>query len=192
MSFLTRILFEDLAVLLIIEFLVLMSVLAVHRQRMTRRTRRAVWITLACCAAFITLNHLVTTDSERIVQTVSAIAKAVDEGDVPAIANHLDDEFHYRNWDKDGFVVELNSKLQQWRIDEAKVGRFEIRIEGDAATASFRASCDWRGASDAQAGVASAWTLELIRRPGGWKLRRVVSAEVGPGYKLDLNDVWHY
>lgn len=192
MSFLTRILFEDLAVLLMIEFVVLMSVLAVHRRRMTPRTRRAVWITLACCAALIALNHLVTTDSERIVETVSAMAKAVDEGDVPAIADRLDDEFHYRNWDRDGFVGELNNKLQRWRIDEAKVGRFEIRIDGDVATASFRASCDWKGSSDSQAGVASAWTLELIRRPGGWKLRRVVSAKVGPGYKIDLNDVWNY
>ncbi|MDM8007154.1 MAG: nuclear transport factor 2 family protein [Phycisphaerae bacterium] len=192
MSFLTRILFEDLAILLMIEFLVLMSVLAVHRRRMTPRTRRAVYITLACCAAVIALNKLVSTDGERIVETVSAIAKAVDEGDVPAIAEDLDDEFRYRHWDKDGFVAELNSKLQRWRIDEVKVGRFETRVDGDVATTSFRASCDWRGGHDSQAGVASAWTLELVRRPGGWKLRRVVSAKVGPGYKIDLNDVWNY
>jgi len=130
------------------------------------------------------LNKLVTTDSERIVEMVTAVAEAVDEGDIPAIAARVDDEFKYRNWDKAGFIAELNSKAAELRVDEAKVGRFEIEIQGDVARASFRASCDWKGGSDAQAGVASLWTLECVRaRTAGssgasWPQSR-------PGYRID-------
>jgi hypothetical protein len=192
LSFISRFLFEDLWLLLIAEFIAIVVVVATHRRRMTAGTRRAVWITLAGCAALVGLNKLVTTDSERIVEMVTAVAEAVDEGDIPAIAARVDDEFKYRNWDKAGFVAELNSKLQNWRVDEAKVGRFEIEVQGDVAKASFRASCDWKGGSDAQAGVASLWTLECVRRSDGWKFRRILAAKVGPGYRIDLADVWHY
>ena len=65
-------------------------------------------------------------------------------------------------------------------------------MPGGGARASFRASCDWRGGSNAQAGVASSWTLECVRRPDGWKFRRVLAAKVGPGYRIDLADVWQY
>ncbi len=192
MSFISRLLFEDLWLLLIAEFIAIVIVLAVHRRRMTAGTRRAIWITLACSVVLVCLNKFVTTDNECIIEMVTAVAEAVDEGDIPAIAARVDDEFKYRHWDKAGFVAELNGKLQNWRVDEARVGRFEIEIEGDVAKASFRASCDWKGSSDAQAGVASLWTLECVRRPDGWKFRRVLTAKVGPGYRIDLADVWHY
>lgn len=192
MSFIIRLLFEDLSILVMFEFVALMVVLTIHRRRMTAKTRRAVWITLAICALLIALNKLVTTDTERVVEMVSAMARAVDEGDVPAIAERLDDEFRYRYWDKAGFVAELNRKLQHWRIDEAKVGRFDVEVTGDTAKTSFRASCDWRSDSESQAGVASSWIMECVRHPDGWKLRRIISARVGPAYAIDLNDVWNY
>jgi hypothetical protein len=191
-SFLFQLLFEDLTALVIVEFIAMAVVLAVHRQCRTAGTRRAVWITLACCAFLVLLNQLVTTDSERIEEAVATLAKAVDDGEVPAIGSKIDDEFQYRHWDKAGFVAELNNKLQDWRIDAVKVGRFDVQIEGDLAKVSFRASCDWKGRNESQAGIASVWTQEWVRRPDGWKLRRIVSAKVGPAYQFDLNDVWNY
>jgi len=191
-SLIIRLLFEDLTILVMAEFIALMVVLTIHRRRMTRRTRRAVWITLACCASLILLNRLVVTDRERAVNAVTAMARAVDDGDVPAIAEGLDEGFQYSNWDRAEFVAELNQKLQQWRVDRAQLGRFEVQIEGDVAQVSFRASCDWHGSNQSQTGVASSWALELVRRPDGWKLRRVVSAKVGPAYAFDLKDVWNY
>ena len=149
-------------------------------------------ISFSVCAVLILLNKLVVTDSERAVEAVRTMARAVDDGDVPAIASKVDDDFHYLNWDKAGFVAELNQKLQQWRVDRAQVGRFEVQIQGDVAQVSFRASCDWQGANQSQTGVASSWTLEFVRQPDGWKLRRIVSAKVGPAYAFDLKDVWNY
>lgn len=187
-----RLLFEDLVILIIAEVVAMLVVLAIHRRRMTPRTRRAVWIVLACCIVLIAVNKLVTTDGEQVEKTVAAMARAVDDGDVPAIAGHIDDGFRYRQWDKAGFLAELNIKLQHWRIDEARVGRFDVRIDGDQARASFRASCDWKGDRESQAGVSSSWELEFVRRPDGWKLRRILTAKLGPAYAFDLKDVWNY
>jgi hypothetical protein len=190
-SFIARLLFEDLSLLLMAEFAVLMIVLAVHRRRMTPRTRQVVWMTLGLCAALILLNKLVVTDAEKIVDAVRTMALAVDEGNVPVVADGLDSEFRYHQWDKAGFVGELNRKLQEWRIDEVDVGRFEIEISGSTAKVCFRASCDWKGASESQTGVTSDWTQEWVRRPDGWKLRRIVGAKLLNGL-LNLNDVWNY
>jgi hypothetical protein len=174
------------------EFVALMIVLTIHRRRMTTRTRRSVWVTLAVCTALILLNKLVTTRREQLVAAIGSMAQAVDEADLPAITSRLDDEFQYGHWDKAGFVAELNRKLQDWRIDEVSVGGFEIDLTGQSAKVAFRASCDWRGHNESQTGVVSFWTQEWVLRPDGWKLRRILGAKVGPNGMFDLRDLWHY
>src|SRR5690242_9371719 len=119
--FLQSLLFENLPLLLIAEAVAIAIVLGVHRRNLTAGTRRAVWITLAICVALIGLQYLVQTDQERIEANVKAIALAIDDGDVPAVGQHLDREFQDHGLSKEAWLADLRQRLQRWQIDEAKV-----------------------------------------------------------------------
>ena len=90
-----RLLFEDLYLLLLAEAIALAVVLAVHRRRLTRQSRRLVWLTLGVCALLIVIQELTVTKREALEQMVAALAQAVDDGDIPAITKRLDREFQY-------------------------------------------------------------------------------------------------
>ncbi len=193
LDYVTRLLFEELPLLLTAELVALTVVLAIHRRRLTPQSRRMVWVTLAVCGLLITIQKLTVTKREAIREMVSALARAVDEGDVPAIAERLDVEFQYSRWnDGDSFLAEVERKLGRWQVDQASVSRFEIGIDAGRAEVSFRGTCDWRSGDQIQYNLLSSWTVECIRRDDGWKLYRITRAKVGPGGMLDLADAWRY
>jgi len=192
LDYVTRLLFEDLPLLLVAEAIALAVVLAIHRRRFTPHTRRAVWITLGVCAIFIVIQSLVTTRREALEAMVRTLAQAVDHGDVPAIGERIDGEFRHGNHDKKAFLDGVvKQTLQRWQVDEAKVAGFKIEINGDNATVSFRAHCDCRSDNHVQYKVPSFWTLNCIRRPDGWKLLRIPKARCGPGGSFNVADLWH-
>ena len=191
LDYVTRLLFEDLPLLLVAEAIALAVVLAIHRRQFTPQTRRAVWITLGVCVTFIVIQSLVTTKREALEAMVSALARAVDDGDVPAIAERIDEEFRHGNDDKEAFLDGVvKQTLQRWQVDEAKVAGFKIEIDGDTATVSFRAHCDCRSDNPVQYSVPSFWTLNCVHRPDGWKLLGIPRAKCGPGGTFDVADLW--
>ncbi len=192
LDYVTRLLFEDLPLLLVAEVIALGVVLAIHRRRFTAKSRRLVWITIGVCAALIAIQKLTVTKREALKQMVSALAQAVDDGDVSAIGQRLDDEFQDRQWDKKTFLDQVRLRLQRWQIDQASVGGFEIEIDGEQGTVSFRATCDWRSRDRVGYKIWSSWKLRCVRRADGWKVLRIVKGKVGPGGTLDFRDGWRY
>lgn len=191
-DFLTRVLFEDLVLLLIAEAVVMAIVLAVHRRRYTARTRRSIGVALGVCIVLIGLQGLIKTDREQIKEQVTAMARAVDEGDIPALAEAVARDFTDGTRDRAAFLTDVSQLLQRAQADEVKVGGFKVEVAGDRATASFRAICDWRAGNQVQRSVLSFWALEFARRDDGWKLIRIVSAKIGPGGLLNYQDAWKY
>lgn len=192
MNLLRSVFLESVVLLLVVEAAAIAVVLAIHRSRMTAGTRKALYGTLAVCVLLLVLQHLVQTDREQIEATVAEIAYAIDAGDVPAVGERLDAEFTDRGLDKAEWVEDLRQRLQRWRIDEAKVAGFNTVVEGDTATTSFRAFCDWRGGERTESSVLSAWKLGFVRRADGWKLQRVLSAKFGPGGAIDYAAILQY
>ena len=178
MDFLRELLFESLPMLLVLVAIVLSAALAVHRRRASRASRRGLLIAVAVCAGLIVMQTLVVTDHEAIRATIRNLARAVDAGDVPAIAADVDEAFTFRGSQKPAFIDQVDRTLQRWRIDEVSLGGFRIDITGDEAEISFRAHCDLRGERQEQAGLPSFWKVRMVRRGRDWKLLGIESGKV--------------
>jgi len=139
------------------------------------------------------VQNLVETDREQIEATVAAMARAVDDGDIPALGAHIDQSFEDRQLDRRAWLEDVRQRLQRWRIDDAKVGGFVTRVNGNTAEVAFRARCDWRGSNQqSPQTVGSTWKLGFIRRDDGWKLRQILSAQFGPGGRFDYSTILQY
>src|SRR5688572_6622536 len=103
LDFFTRLLFEDFWVLAAFAAPVFIVALAIHRRRLTSRTKRGVQITIGCFLLILAVQYLVVTDREAIEKLIRTLARAVDEGNVPGIGEHLDETFATRDSDKQTF-----------------------------------------------------------------------------------------
>lgn len=198
MDFLTRILFEDLLWLVVLELVAFAIAVAVYRRRGTAGSRTAVMITVAACVALLVLQSVVETDREKLTQLVKTLVRAADQGDVAAIGELVDDAGvaigarDAAKCDKPTFLAAANVGLQQYQVDEAGAGGFEIKVNGDTATVSFRVKCDLRESDNARYTTFSQWTIECTRGPQGWRLRRISSAKLGLGNLISSIDIIPY
>ena len=74
--------------------------------------------------------------------------------------------------------VRLNAEIVGYvraeRIDEARLSRFEISVDGGLATARFQAACRLISADIMVARHVSGWKIELVRAGESWRVRAVV------------------
>ncbi len=173
LDFLRLVLFESLPWLLGFCALAVAVAVAVHRRRQTRASRRGIWITLAVCVGLVVLQYVVVTDREALEQTVRAMADAVDDGDVDAIAQRVDAGFRWGSEGREQFIQSVNQTLQDYQIDGVHIFSVKVRAEGDTATVSFRGLCDVRRGADGPYSVSSRWELRFVRRSGRWLLEGV-------------------
>src|SRR5438132_1518905 len=108
-------LFESLPLLLVAEGIVLAAVIAVHRRRLTARTRRAIWVTLGLCVLMPIMQSLVVTDHEALDALVHGLARSVSQGDIAAIGARVDEAFHGGR--KREFLDMLNERLQERKVE---------------------------------------------------------------------------
>ena len=186
MDFVTRLLFEDLAVLLLASAGATAVALGIHRRQFTSRSRRNVWITLATCAGLITLQYLVNTDREKVEALVRNLVVAVDATDMDAIATAFDRDGvalgagdPSESFPHETFIQAIRLGLQDHEIDEARTTNVRVRITGDQATVEFSVTCDLSDRSGLQGRRPSFWELHCVHRPEGWKLDHVVSGNLG-------------
>jgi len=169
----TRLLFEDLPLLLLAEVAALAVVLAAHRRWMTARSRRMVWMSLAFCALLIAIQEFVVTDREALRDMVRTMARAVERGDIAALSERFDEKIRLgTHVGKEAVMKHARLRLQQYDVNEARVSGFQIEVDGDAATVAFQAVCDVRGVqSNPYYATPTQWELRCVRHPDGWKVR---------------------
>ncbi|HOW69199.1 MAG TPA: nuclear transport factor 2 family protein [Phycisphaerae bacterium] len=188
LDFLIRMLFEDLVLLFLVEVVIVAIALAIHRRYGTRRTRTGWWVVVAACLAQIGIQRLVVTDREAIKDLVHTLAVAVDDGDMAMLAEHFDDgvvikEGYFGSLaGKEAVIARAHVVLQQNTVKRVRVGGYRIEVLGDLAKVICQVMADIRmgGATGSQR-VPSRWDLEVVRTPGGWKLRRA-AGEFGLGH----------
>lgn len=185
-------LFENLTLLLLTEFVALAIVLAIHRRKFTAKSRRAVWITLGFCGFLIFVQHWVQTDTEKLKATTETLALAVDRADLQTIEQHLDKNFQSeQDYDKDSFMEQVEQVLQRYQVDEANVWQYgNIEIDNDKATVVFQVFCDIKGSRFDQRNFPSKWRLHYVRRNEEWKVEEITPLKYGP-YDAERVDILH-
>jgi hypothetical protein len=168
---LTRLLFEDLSLLLLAELAGLAVILGVHRTRMTPYTRRLVWIFLAVCAGLIALQYTVVTDREAIQATVEAMARDVEQGNVQALGDKFDEAITFERIEgKQAVLREAYRTLQRYDINNARVSGFDIKLDGNRAQVHFQAVAEVRGGPATIGRTPTVWDLVMVRDEGDWRV----------------------
>ena len=168
---LTRLLFEDLALLLLAEAAALAVVIGIHRSRMTPRTRRLVWITLALCVVLVVMQHVVVTDREAIRATIEDMARDVVDGDVASLGEKLDERMTLGPIKGKGAVLHhAHLTLQEYDVRNARVSAFEIDLENRLAQVRFQAVGDIHGRQTEGFRTPMLWKLTMVRSPRGWRV----------------------
>jgi len=170
---LTRLLFEDMPLLLLAEVAAIAVVLGVHRRWMTTRSRRMVWMTLAICGVLIVVQRWVVTDREAIRQTIETMAGDVNEGDVASLGKNFDDRIVLGGIrGKEAVLKYAYLMLQQYDVNNARVSGFRIDLMGGQATITFQAVADIRGGPAESYRTPLKWKMTMTRTDAGWKVLR--------------------
>lgn len=180
-DFLKTVLFESLPWLLFFCAAGVAVALAVHRRRLTARSRRGIWLTVAVGALLVAVQTLVHTDRERLTEAVQAMARAVDEGDMDAFSRYVAPELTWRGGGRREFLDDVTSRLTTTQIDGARLSQVRASVTGDTATVSFTAVCDLRNGRGDQDRVVSFWRLGFVRTAGRWLMNAVLDARIHPG-----------
>ena len=147
-------------------------------RRRTRLTERLAIGGIATIAILVVLQAVVVTDRERVRRVCEALAGALCDGDLRALATHVSDDFRIesgdRVWHKSDFLFHCEDTLSVWDIDEVRLRRFNISIDGDLATAKFQAVCRLISADIMVARHVSGWKIELVPAGESWRVRAVV------------------
>jgi hypothetical protein len=180
-DFLRELLFESLPMLLFAELVAIGLAVAVHRRRLSKGSRRGLWITLAACGLLVILQRVVVTDHEKLELMVRGMSQAVREGDAAGFGNYVDEGFHAGNSDKRSLMATFNRELTEWQIEAPRATFLRIEVQGDAAVVRFRVVCGLKSERQSEDNVMSYWKIHCVRNGNDWKMNGVEAAELGPG-----------
>lgn len=148
-----------------------------NRQR-TRLTGRLAIGGFAAIPIMAALQASVVTDRERAQGVCEALASALSDGDLRTLATHISNDFRIGSgdqaWSKKDFLARCEATLSIWDIQEARLSRFDISVDGELATVRFQAACRLISADTMVARHISRWKVELVRAGESWRVRAVV------------------
>ncbi|MBN1490949.1 MAG: nuclear transport factor 2 family protein [Phycisphaerae bacterium] len=160
-------------------FVVCAVLLVLWRRTGSAGRRQAFLIALAVSALLLMVQSLVTTDREAIIALLNELADAVAEPDLERIESAIDAEYADGRHDRNSLMARIRAALQRRMVERPSLSGFEVVVNGDAATAEFRASCDVRSGNSLVSRLPSRWRVEFIRRGEDWMVRSIDVLEVG-------------
>lgn len=178
--------------LLALMMCLLLGLIAVWSRRRTRRLARAVWITLALTALLPAISQVVVTPRERIVQICRELADLVDRGNVAEIELYLTEDFQAQGLDRFDFIEQLETALARYRVDDARLRRFDVAVAGDDAVAVFDAVCSIRSVDAYLDRVATRWRLTFRHTAGSWRIASIEAVPTPLSPIRDLRAFLHY
>ena len=123
----------------------------------------------------------VATPRERINGICREIAKAVDEGDMDAVAASISPDFSTEGLDRDELVRRATQVLTRVRVDQVRLRHFDIEFMDERrATATFDTTCNVRTTDGFAGALPSRWKLSFRQDGQQWALTGMESIPVPP------------
>ena len=173
-----NILFESPLKLALVLFFAVLICLIVWRRRRTDRTR---WVFLAAVGAstiLVIVQGLITTDREQIRHVIDQLRNAVSRKDVAIISAYVDPEYALHGRDRDQVLLRIDAALRRTDVDTPYLYNVRITTDQNRGEASLTAisSVVLDGTSLGQ--IVSAWQLEFVERPDGWRVTGIDPVKV--------------
>src|SRR5262249_40668596 len=149
---LTRLLFEDCSLLLLVSGVAILFAVAYHRRRFTPRSREVVYFTILVCISLLVIQKLVVTRRESLHAMIETMVKAVDDGGMTALGACLDETGVQLGsgprTEKRAMIGMATLALQEYSVDNANAGQFSEAMTGDGAEIRFQVSCELKNRED--------------------------------------------
>ncbi len=175
---------------LLLASTVSLEIVLVHLwlRRRTRWLGRAAIGGLIAIPLLATLQAVVVTDRESVINQCWLLAHAVRDGDLDIIGNHLSDELVVgskgRRWTRDSFLKEVEQVLSEWDVQEERLGRFTVIVTGDRASIDLQASCRLISSNWTVPMHISRWHLGLLRSGDQWLVAEIRPQKTRTGLLL--------
>ncbi|RJP36245.1 MAG: hypothetical protein C4547_07845 [Phycisphaerales bacterium] len=134
----------------------------------TPQARYAMVIVWVLTAGLLIVQAVAVTPREQAVALCHELARLAEAGDIAGIREHLDVLFEADGFDRLTMIARIEKALRQYRPQEPRLGRIEVELNGDEATATFNVTCRISTPETIVHDVHSRWRLTLGRRGTGW------------------------
>ncbi|MCH7595474.1 MAG: hypothetical protein IID35_02855 [Planctomycetes bacterium] len=175
-----RLLFEQPILLTVVCVAVLFLTICVWSRWRTRRAAWCVWLALAAAPILLLISITVVTPAETIIALCRQLARDVDDGNVPAIAAKIAEDFQAEGLDKERFVQRLEQALTHSRVDHPRLSDFDIQVGNAAAVATFRAVCRIRTRVATIRALPTRWRLNFRLSQETWRITRIEALPTPP------------
>jgi len=175
---------------LLIASTVSLEIVLVHLwlRRRTRWLSRAAIVGLIAIPGLATLQAVVVTDHESVINQCWLLAHAVGNEELDTVGDCLCDELTVGRSERLGtrasFLKEMARILDRWDVQEVRLGRFTVVISDSRASVDLRASCRLMSSELTVPMHVSRWHLELNRRGGRWLVTEIRPKDSRAGYRL--------
>jgi hypothetical protein len=170
MDFAARVFLESPALLGLLSFLAFATVL-LARRRMERSGRTwSLPAALAGIALLFVVQALVETRREAVGRRVDALIAAVERNDLDALGRLLSPAHSSEGMDREAMLAFIGARLERLAIYDTRVGRREIRVDGDRAVVEMLATATVRVDGAAGERHTGRWRIGLARESGEWRI----------------------
>jgi len=151
-----------------------------------RRSNRLAWALLVPVALAVVLGvveHLVVTDREEIVATMSRMARAVETGRCELLLGYIDDDFTSQSAMLSGARSKTmvsdacRRRTEQWSVSGVKIARIDVELTGRQARAQVVTMIHFGQGKGGKTPIV--WDVLWANRGNGWKVLEVVEARPG-------------
>lgn len=160
-----------------------------HLQR-TRRSAIALGVGIAIAVLLLLVQKIVITDREEIDRMVRRLAVAVETKNFEVVAQLIDEEFGNGGQQKTDFLAAIKATLTRVEIEGARLHAMAIDIAADDATVEFGVLCRLRFGGGFDRPSTSRWSLGLVRRDAGWRVREIRPLEIDRQKITGLDEVF--
>ncbi|MBN2559580.1 MAG: hypothetical protein JXQ75_01430 [Phycisphaerae bacterium] len=170
MDVLQRLFFESPFRLGIFSFCLFAVVLFVRRRWSGATARYSLPVTLAVIVLLFVLQSLITTQREEVLQSLDALVAATEQKDVAALRCVFSPVYQSEDMDQEAIVGSINSILETLTIQDSRLRRKDVTIDGDRAEMILGA----QAIVSVRDGVGEfhfgRWRISWLREPDGWKI----------------------
>jgi len=173
-----NILFESPLKLALLLFFVLLICLILWRRRRTDGGRRALLVALSVSIILMILQGLITTDREHMRRIIDQLAHAVTQEDMAVISAHIDPAYALDGRDRDQVLSCIDASLRRADVDAPYLYNVTVTTDHDRGQASLTAISHVILDGDSLGQIVSAWQLEFVKRPDGWRVTGIDPVKV--------------
>ncbi len=164
----TRILFENLWLLLGVWVPVQFVLIAMWSWLRSTMTKRFVWSGFAALPILMTLSMMVVTEREKIIGHLNALARAVEQADIDEIASHLAEDFEARGYDREQMLRRIDARIDQYPASHVRISQVVVTVDGDEAAVKFRGSGNIRAPEIPYQYATTLWKSKWRRIQNDW------------------------